>query len=244
MLPIDTQSFAGAIAERGWAVTPPIVDDASVERLRAIIGTLAVDGRGGARNLLDLSEIQALARSAPVHGLAASVLGKDAFAVRALLFDKTPDANWKVIWHQDLTVATHERRDVAGYGPWTEKGGVPHVQPPVAVLEKMLAVRLHLDPCGLENGPVRVLDGSHRMGRLAGDAIDALREGRPAIDCVVEQGGVLAFRPLMLHASAPSLVPRHRRVIHIEFAATELAPPLEWHKRVASEHLHSANMRR
>lgn len=70
-------------------------------------------------------------------------------------------------WHQDLTIAVQERLDVPGYGPWTVKAGVTHVQPPVAVLERMVAVRLHLDDCGAENGPVRVLRGSHRLGRMA-----------------------------------------------------------------------------
>jgi hypothetical protein len=80
---------------------------------------------------------------------------------------------------------------------------------------------------------VRVLDGSHRLGRLSGAVIDALRQAKSEIECVVEQGGILAFRPLILHASAPSLAPRHRRVVHVEFAAGELASPLAWHRRVA-----------
>lgn len=92
----------------------------------------------------------------------------------------------------------------------------------------MLAVRLHRDPSGLDNGPGRVLDG-----RLSGSQIDALRSSECETECVVAEGGILAFRPLLLHASAPALVPRHRRVIHLEYADAELAPPLEWHRRVA-----------
>jgi ectoine hydroxylase-related dioxygenase (phytanoyl-CoA dioxygenase family) len=234
MSPVDLESFAGAIADRGWAVTPPVLHDVVVARLRTVVAPLVTDGRGGARNLLDLPEIEALARSVHIRPLAIAVLGADCFAVRALLFDKTPDANWKVIWHQDLSIATTARADVAGYGPWTEKAGVPHVQPPASVLANMLAIRVHLDPCGVANGPVRVLDRSHRLGRLSSDAISTLRQNQPEIDCVVEQGGILSFRPLTLHASAPSTVPSHRRVIHIEFAAGELAPPLDWHRRVAA----------
>ncbi len=229
----DLESFASSIAERGWAATPPIVDNSTIAHLRATVVSLALDGRGGARNLLDLPEIQTLASSEHVRALASVVLGTGCFATRALLFDKRPESNWKVIWHQDLTVAARARAEVAGYGPWTEKGGVPHVQPPMTVLETMLAIRVHLDPCGVENGPVRVLESSHRLGRLSVEAIDALRRDLPETSCVVEEGGVLAFRPLILHASAPSTVPHHRRVIHLEFAAGELAPPLEWHRRVA-----------
>ena len=39
-------------------------------------------------------------------------------------------------------------------------------------MKRMLAVRVHLDDCGLENGPVRVLPGSHPNGRLSEAAID------------------------------------------------------------------------
>jgi hypothetical protein len=69
------------------------------------------------------------------------------FPVRAIYFDKTPDSNWNVAWHQNLTIAVRERRDAAGFGPWSVKAGVPHVQPPVELLEHLVAVRLHLDPC-------------------------------------------------------------------------------------------------
>ena len=230
---VDLQTFSGSIAERGWAVTAPIVSETTIAHLRAAVGTIARDGRGGARNLLDLHQVQALARSDSVRGLATAVLGEACFATRALLFDKTPHANWKVSWHQDLTVATRARADVAGYGPWSEKANVPHVQPPMAVLETMLAIRVHLDPCGIENGPVRVLERSHGLGRLSGETIDELRRDLAETNCVVEQGGALAFRPLILHASSPSTVPNHRRVIHFEFAASELAHPLEWHRRIA-----------
>ena len=232
-MPLEFESFARTIEHQGWAITPPVIDDAMVESLRAAVSAVAENGRGGARNLLELPAVASLATSPAVRSLASAVLGDGCFATRALLFDKTPDANWKVIWHQDLTITTRERADVIGYGPWTDKAGVPHVQPPVSVLESMLAVRIHLDPCGAENGPVRVLDGSHQRGRLSAEAIEELRRQQPERDCCVAQGGVLAFRPLIVHASAPARTPHHRRVIHIEFAAQALPSPLEWHREVA-----------
>jgi hypothetical protein len=87
----------------------------------------------------------------------------DAFAVPATLFDKTADANWLVPWHQDLTICVKKKVDVPGYGPWTIKAGVPHVQPPVAILDRRLAVRIHLDNCSERNGALRVLPGTHRF---------------------------------------------------------------------------------
>jgi ectoine hydroxylase-related dioxygenase (phytanoyl-CoA dioxygenase family) len=229
----ERRSFANTIAERGWAVTRPVLDNATVLALRAEVASLAVDNRGGARNLLENAPVRALAASNTVREYACAVLGDRCFAVRALLFDKTPAANWKVVWHQDITIPTRNRANVPGYGPWTDKAGVPHVQPPIEILEAMLAIRLHLDPCGEANGPVRVLDGSHRLGRLSAAAIDELRQRQRESECLVDEGGILAFRPLILHASAPARLPAHRRVLHIEFAACELPSPLEWHRRVA-----------
>ena len=226
-------TFQQSIATNGWAVTEPVVDAPTIAELRECVAPLAQAGRGGARNLLDEPRIAALAAAPALRKLATAVLGDSCFAVRALFFDKTPDANWKVVWHQDLTIATQQCGDVGGYGPWTEKAGVPHVQPPTEILEHMLSVRLHLDPCTADNGPVRVISGTHRLGRLGAEAIDRIRAEQTQSVCLAAEGAVLAFRPLLLHASGPAAQPAHRRIIHIEYAARELAPPLAWHRRVA-----------
>jgi ectoine hydroxylase-related dioxygenase (phytanoyl-CoA dioxygenase family) len=230
---LDVRGLSDAVAQFGWAVTPPAIGAATLAALRNELAGVAPEGSGGARNLLERPRIRALAASLSMRRVASAVLGPSCYAVRAIYFDKTPAANWKVIWHQDLTIATRERAEVEGYGPWTVKEGVPHVQPPASVLEGMLAVRLHLDPCGADNGPVRVLDGSHRLGRLSAERIEDLRRTASARDCLVDQGGVLAFRPLIVHSSGPATVASHRRVIHIEYASEQLPPPLEWHRRVA-----------
>jgi len=226
-------AFQESVTAVGWAVTEPVVGSATISELRDCIAPLVQSGRGGARNLLDEPRIASLATSPALRRFADAVLGESCFAVRALFFDKTVDANWKVVWHQDLTVAARERIDVPGYGHWTDKAGVPHVQPPVEVLEQMLAVRLHLDPCGEDNGPVRVLDGTHRLGRLTAPEVDELRATVSESVCLAPEGALLAFRPLLLHASSPATRPVHRRVIHIEYAARPLAAPLTWHRQVA-----------
>lgn len=230
-----TTDLVEAVERQGWAVTPPVVPEADIAALLAALAPLAASAerRGGFRNLLEiLPEVRALATSPAVRGVAEAVLGKECFAVRALLFDKTPAANWKVGWHQDWSVAVREPAVVPGFGPWTQKAGVHHAQAPVEVLERMLAVRVHLDDCHAENGPVRVIPGSHRDGRLSAADIQKWRL-EPAVDCLADRGAILAFRLLILHASSPAASPGHRRVVHIEFAAVELPAPLEWHSRVA-----------
>ena len=198
-----------------------MVDDRALDRLSRELQPFldAERGHGGVRNLLDRSPgVRAMARSRPVRAVAEAVLGPECFVVRALLFDKTSDANWKVVWHQDLTIAVEQRRDIPGYGPWSEKAGVIHVQPPIDVLEQMIAVRVHLDDCGPDNGPVRVISATHRSGRLSAAAIEQARAARPETVCLARKGAVLAFSPLLLHASSPATVPGHRRVLHYEFA--------------------------
>jgi ectoine hydroxylase-related dioxygenase (phytanoyl-CoA dioxygenase family) len=156
------------------------------------------------------------------------MLGTKARVVRGLLFDKTPDANWKVAWHQDLSIAVRQRIEVPGFGPWSNKAGVTHVQPPVAVLENMITVRLHLDDCGPENGPLRVLPGSHSAGVLAPASIGQWTRDVAPVDCHVAAGGAVVMRPLLLHASSTANCPGHRRVVHLEFASGPLPGGLEW----------------
>lgn len=230
--------LAGLEAD-GFAIVPGVIGRAEVDRLLG-----ALDAGGGTegarrresvyaiRNLLDaVPEVRELAGSPEVRALVEPVLGRGAFPVRGILFDKTPDANWKVAWHQDLTIAVRERRDVPGFGPWSEKVGVPHVQPAAAVLERMITVRVHLDDCGPENGPVQVIPGSHLSGRLDAAETERWRERVAAVPTCTGAGGALLMRPLLLHASSPSTAPAHRRVIHIDFAADELPGGLEWHDR-------------
>lgn len=148
--------------------------------------------------------------------------------VRSILFDKTPGENWPVAWHQDVTLALATRIDVPGYGPWSIKDGVVHVQPPVEVLQRMVTLRLHLDPTPAENGALRVLPGSHRHGRLSASEIEAWKT-KPAAICAADPGDVLAMRPLLLHASSRSERPGHRRIVHLEYAPRDvLDPRLHW----------------
>ena len=232
----EQEEIAAAVAHDGWGVTPPVVPQLAVDRLAAELALVAADlpSRSGARDLFARSPaVRALATSPAVRSVAEAVLGPHCFAVRALLFDRTPSADGKMVWQQGLAIAVRERAHVAGWGPWSEKQGVPHVQPPTEVLERMLAVRVHLDDCGADDGPVRVLAGSHRVGRLSAAAIESWRAAAPAVDCLAERGAIVAFRPLILHASAPAVAPAHRRVVHLDFAAEALPEPLEWHESVA-----------
>jgi ectoine hydroxylase-related dioxygenase (phytanoyl-CoA dioxygenase family) len=181
------------------------------------------------RNLLRLAPaIRELAASVAMRSVVEPVLGAEAFPVRGLLFDKTPGANWKVAWHQDLSIAVAKKIDTPGFGPWSIKADVPHVQPLASVLQNMLTVRLHLDDCDENNGPLNVLPGSHAQGVLSVESVMKMREAIEPFSCQLRAGGALLMRPLLLHASSAATSPNHRRVVHIEFANQALPNGLKW----------------
>lgn len=215
----------------GFALLEGVLEGGDLERLGAELSRLGEGGarRGGVRGVLaKLPRLRPFAEEGAPALLARAVLGAGARPVKATLFDKTPAANWKVPWHQDLSIAVAERREAEGFGPWTVKDGVSHVQPPPEILESVLAVRLHLDPAGAESGALRVVPGSHRLGRLGPEAIAACRAERGEVACPVGAGGAMLLAPLLLHASSASLHPGSRRVLHLEYAARELPSGLRW----------------
>ena len=221
-----------SLSEDGFCVWPEVLSPAKVEELLARIEAqpgFAVHGR---RDLLDFPFICELARSEAVRTLVEPVLGSGCFAVCALFFDKTANANWLVPRHQDLTTAVKERRELEGFGPWSCKDGVVHVQPPRGVLGEMLAVRLHLDECDETNGALRVVPGSHQSGKLSATQLGAWFENRGETSVPVPRGGAMGFRPLLIHASSPSVFPSHRRVVHFEFASGALPNGVMWKWRM------------
>ena len=219
----------------GFVLVRDAMSPSAVAKLIELVesSTVQEDGRGGVRNLLDIAEFRELAESDALRALVSPVLGDDAFVVRGILFDKTSDANWKVPWHQDVTIAVTERCEAEGYGPWSVKAGVVHVQPPAKVLERMVSVRLHLDDCLVSNGPLRVLPGTHLKGKLAQREIEELAGSINAVTCEAKAGDALLMRPLLLHASSAAVAPQHRRVVHFDYANVELAEGLQWRERRA-----------
>ena len=126
-------------------------------------------------------------------------------------------------------MAVAERNDIPGWINWSVKAGVHHVQPPVEFLERMVTLRMQLDDCGPGNGPLRVLPGTHRLGRLSAVKFRELRSNIAEESCIMPAGSVLAMKPLILHASSAAKIPNHRRVIHLEYAPRDLLPPeLRW----------------
>ena len=169
--------------------------------------------------------------------IATRVLGKRARPVRTLLFAKPADANWSLGWHQDLTIAVEDRPqgrsqdELAGFGRWSVKAGVDHVQPPTETLESCVTLRVHLDSASQSDGALRVIPGSHRRGRLSPEAVARMSSCSKEAVCEADVGDVLVMRPLLLHRSPQARGASRRRVLHLEYSSASLPEPLAWLSR-------------
>jgi ectoine hydroxylase-related dioxygenase (phytanoyl-CoA dioxygenase family) len=244
---MDGEKVRKAIQERGFAIIPDCLDGDACQRILRVIEAInehssaAIVRRRNevyaVRNVLEqMPEIIDVVRTDAVRSFVEAVSGSHAFVVRSILFDKTATANWHVGWHQDLMVPVKQRKEIVGFSAWSSKAGVTHVKPPYTILEQMLTVRIHLEPCCEDDGPLRVITGSHLFGELAPAEIQERITSEREIHCTVPVGGAVLMRPLLLHASSRSRRPKHRRVLHLEFANENLPQPLEWYQKLTLHH--------
>ncbi|WP_443477947.1 phytanoyl-CoA dioxygenase family protein [Novosphingobium aerophilum] len=198
--------------------------------LDALAGVLAKwpDGRAGTRIAGGAGLARLLGPEAPVGARLAELAGLPVRPVRAVLFDKNDRADWSLGWHQDRTIAVRAEADLPGFGPWTVKQGICHVEPPFALSEGMLTVRIHLDPVDAGNAPLLIVPGSHRLGRIAVADVDAIVARAPVFSCLADTGDVWIYRTPILHASHAARPGRRRRVLQVDYAAGDLPAPLEW----------------
>ena len=194
-----------------------VVDELAMTENKACVrGISAKSGR-----IMELAESNALRQFLP----------SDYLLVRSILFDKTAEQNWPVLWHQDLSIAVMERKEVVGYGPWSVKDGVVHVQPPSEVLQQMVTLRLHLDFTPESNGALRVMKRTHKAGKMEMAAVAEAVECGEEVVCACEPGDTLKMSPLILHASRRSEQPGRRRILHFEYSHKDsLHPELRWYR--------------
>ncbi len=203
------------------ALTPFLVElRAALDRLPRDQAGLRIKGIPGLQPFF--------ASDGALGSIAASALGTRCRAVRAILFDKNPNSNWSLAWHQDRTICVKQRIDVEGIGPWTTKGGMQHVAPPFEVLARMVTLRAHLDDVPATNAPLLIAPGSHTAGRGPVGEIDKVVRRCGTRACLADAGDVWLYATPILHASEAATAPVHRRVLQVDFAAGELPGGLEW----------------
>lgn len=214
-----------ALRELGFECHTALLADVETAQLAGLFDRLPHDRPGRRLAPASLAELTSVKR---VSAVVAEQLGAGVRPVRVLLLDKHDGANWALGWHQDRTIEVRERRDVAGFGPWTLKQGRLHVTPPIALLERMITARLHVDRVDDDNAPLIVAPGSHRLGLVEESCIADVIAVCGRQRCLAEAGDIWLYATPILHASGRAAPGRRRRVVQIDYSADELPGGLEW----------------
>lgn len=214
----------------GFKLIPGFLTPGEIEDLLAALRSHRPDARRGGIRHIDrlVPSVAALAQKPKILAAAASRLNGIPRLVRAIYFDKSPANNWLVTWHQDRTVAVSERFEANGWGPWSRKDDVWHVQPPLHVLQSMITVRLHLDAASKDNGCLKVIPGSHQAGLIESGKVLEYVDNDAARYLEVLAGDALLMRPHLLHASEKSTFPAPRRILHFEYSSHALPDGIAW----------------
>ncbi len=136
------------------------------------------------------------------------LMGEDVtfFHGKVMLKEAKSGGRWE--WHQD-------------YGYWYQQG---------FLYPTMMSAYVSLDRATKENGCLKVLKGSHRLGRLNHEAVGgqtgidpnriaALEDHFETIYCEMEPGSVLFFDGNLLHSSESNESDLHRRAFIVCFSA-------------------------
>jgi ectoine hydroxylase-related dioxygenase (phytanoyl-CoA dioxygenase family) len=214
-------SWRGHFDHEGFAILPVLFAEQEISAVvREFDGISFARSRAGVRHCLGTEAVRRIAEDFRLLEIVHEVLGPAALPFRPTLFDKSPNANWLVVWHQDTALPLRQRRDNPGWGPWSVKEGVIYAHAPETALLRVLALRIHLDDSSAENGPLRVLPGTHQLGVLSDDALESLTHKIAPTECIASRGAILAMRPLLVHSSSKAQREAPRRVLHIEYASS------------------------
>ena len=203
----------------GYSVHPDVFQRDEMQQVcRELEHAPLARTRAGARHVLGVPAVRAMATDPRLIAIARPYVGDAAIPYRATLFAKSPSSNWLVAWHQDLALPVAGRTDDPAWGPWSTKAEVLYAIAPASALQRIVALRVHLDDSTASNGPLRVLPDTHGRGVLEDAEVQRLAATIVPEDCVCPAGGVVAMRPLTVHASSKARDTRPRRVVHIEYA--------------------------
>ena len=215
------QNSVAFVREHGYGIFPDGFSSAELFPVRDELSRVELKrSRAGARHVLSLPSVSEIVHRHELLSLARGILGLDTIPFRATFFDKSPNSNWLVAWHQDTALPLTEKREIPGWGPWSTKDRVTYAHAPARALRQVLALRIHLDDSHENNGPLRLIPDSHHSGVLTDAEIHERAGDSSGVVCLVPAGGVIAMRPLIIHASSKSESELSRRVLHIEYASS------------------------
>ena len=230
---MDFSIYNKEIEDNGFAIIPKVYTEAEITAIGEIISSNN-NHNPNFRKSAGLFAIRQLFKETPqvvpviinkdLNALVKQLFGPEYFIVKSIYFDKPGNSNWFVAYHQDLTISVLQKIETPGYINWTVKNGQYAVQPPTAVLHDNYTLRIHLDDTDENNGALKVMPGTHKMGILRAENINPNNE----IFCRVPAGGVMIMKPLLMHASERTVNNKNRRIIHIEISRTSLPEGLNW----------------
>lgn len=215
--------------EPGFEIIENVVTESECRELKAMLSPSSrMAKRAGRRHLMGDSAVSRLANDERLLQIARRYVGTGAVPFRATLFHKSPRANWLVVWHQDTALPMLDRFDSSEWGPWSVKCEVSYAHAPAWALERIVALRVNLDASTVENGPLKVIPGSHLSGVLDDIVVLDTAHNQRSVSCTSSEGGVIAMRPLLIHSSSKSISKAPRSVLHIEYASSlELADGIQ-----------------
>ncbi len=210
----------------GFKHIDKFISESQIKVLLAELTKLPLSKKqGGIRHVDKKSAVIAEFSQSPLMLKTAELyLEGKASLVRAIFFNKTPEQNWAVSWHQDRTVAVSKPFEQEGWHSWTVKDGEIHPQPPLAVLENMLTIRIHLDEATEENGCLKVIENSQLQGIMSQTEINEFVANSDVSLCLANRGAALIMRPHLLHSSNKAINPSQRRILHLEYSAYSSLP--------------------
>lgn len=175
--------------------------------------------RTGDRRLLDREWCRVLAQVLRLRLLRRRLLPADSRPVLCTFFNCDTQTEWGLQLQREVHIPVARRVAVTGWRNWTVRQGIPHVQAPEVVLQRLLAVRLHVDHCAGEDVALRLVPSSHRLPR----------EHAEAIACAGPRGSGLVMSPLVLHGAGRSPRGAVRRVLRFLFGPATLPSGARWY---------------
>ena len=143
--------------------------------------------------------------------------------LRAVAFRKDADANWFVPAHQDRSIPVSSPALPPGFDNLTRKTDGWQAEAPAELLAEMRNCRIFIDRATADDGPLEVIPGSHRRGRIEQAEIPAITARGAWRPLTGDAGDLVVLSPLLLHRSRRAAEPSGRRVMQLECISADTA---------------------